>query len=112
MEYVEGERLDSYCDEQKLTIPERLRLFRRICSAVSYAHQHLVIHRDIKPANIRVTADGEPKLLDFGSPSSSSHKHRTSPSKTNGRCLSVMTPGVREPRASARRNDDDGKRRL
>jgi serine/threonine-protein kinase len=66
MEYVEGARLDSYCDEQKLTIPERLQLFRRICSAVSYAHQHLVIHRDIKPANIRVTADGEPKLLDFG----------------------------------------------
>jgi len=66
MEYVEGERLDSYCDEQKLTIPERLQLFRKICSAVSYAHQHLVIHRDLKPANIRVTADGEPKLLDFG----------------------------------------------
>ena len=66
MEYVEGERLDSYCDEQKLGTPERLRLFRRICSAVSYAHQHLIIHRDIKPANIRVTADGEPKLLDFG----------------------------------------------
>jgi serine/threonine protein kinase len=66
MEYVEGERLDSYCDEKKLTIPERLQLFRRICSAVSYAHQHLVIHRDIKPANVRVTADGEPKLLDFG----------------------------------------------
>jgi len=66
MEYVEGERLDHYCDEQKLSIPERLRLFRRICSAVSYAHQHLVIHRDIKPANIRVMADGEPKLLDFG----------------------------------------------
>jgi eukaryotic-like serine/threonine-protein kinase len=66
MEYVEGERLDSYCDKQKLTIPERLRLFRKICSAVSYAHQHLVIHRDLKPANIRVTAEGEPKLLDFG----------------------------------------------
>jgi eukaryotic-like serine/threonine-protein kinase len=66
MEYVEGARLDHYCDEQKLTIPERLRLFRKICSAVSYAHQHLVIHRDIKPANIRVTPEGEPKLLDFG----------------------------------------------
>ena len=66
MEYVEGARLDYYCVEQKLTIPERLQLFRRICSAVSYAHQHLVIHRDLKPANIRVTADGEPKLLDFG----------------------------------------------
>lgn len=66
MEYVEGERLDSYCDAQQLTIRERLGLFRKICSAVSYAHQHLVIHRDLKPANIRVTAEGEPKLLDFG----------------------------------------------
>src|SRR4029077_11195438 len=47
-------------------ISERLQLFRKICSAVSYAHQYLVIHRDLKPANIRVTGDGEPKLLDFG----------------------------------------------
>ena len=52
MEYVEGERLDHYCDARKLPVPERLALFRKICSAVSYAHQHLVIHRDIKPANI------------------------------------------------------------
>lgn len=66
MEYVEGERLDSYCSARKLRLPERLQLFRKVCSAVSYAHQHLVIHRDIKPANIRVTAEGEPKLLDFG----------------------------------------------
>jgi serine/threonine-protein kinase len=66
MEYVEGERLDSFCDAHQLTLRARLGLFRKICSAVSYAHQHLVIHRDLKPANIRVTADGEPKLLDFG----------------------------------------------
>ena len=45
---------------------ERLGLFRKVCAAVSYAHQNLVIHRDLKPANIRVTAEGEPKLLDFG----------------------------------------------
>jgi len=66
MEYVDGERLDSYCDARRLTIPGRLELFRKICAAVSYAHQHLVIHRDLKPANIRVTREGEPKLLDFG----------------------------------------------
>ena len=66
MEYVEGERLDEYCDRRALTIKDRLQLFGKICSAVAYAHQRLVIHRDIKPANIRVTADGEPKLLDFG----------------------------------------------
>jgi len=66
MEYVEGERLDSYCERHRLTIPQRLQLFRKICAAVSYAHQHLVIHRDLKPSNIRVTPEGEPKLLDFG----------------------------------------------
>ena len=66
MEYVEGTRLDEYCRAGHLSISERLALFRKICAAVSYAHQHLVIHRDIKPANIRVTVEGEPKLLDFG----------------------------------------------
>src|SRR5690242_522545 len=66
MEYVEGQRLDQYCREQELSIPERLSIFRKICAAITYAHQNLIIHRDIKPANIRVTAEGEPKLLDFG----------------------------------------------
>ncbi len=66
MEYVEGERLDEHCAERQLATDERLQLFRKVCAAVTYAHQHLVIHRDIKPANIRVTAEGEPKLLDFG----------------------------------------------
>jgi tetratricopeptide (TPR) repeat protein/predicted Ser/Thr protein kinase len=66
MEYVEGQRLDEYCDERGLGTKERLQLFCKVCSAVTYAHQRLVIHRDLKPANIRVTAAGEPKLLDFG----------------------------------------------
>ena len=66
MEYVAGERLDDYCRAQQLTIAQRLDIFRKICAAVSYAHQNLVIHRDLKPGNIRVTAEGEPKLLDFG----------------------------------------------
>ncbi len=66
MEYVEGERLDDYCQHHALGVPERLALFRKVCAAVAYAHQNLVIHRDLKPANIRVTPEGEPKLLDFG----------------------------------------------
>jgi serine/threonine-protein kinase len=66
MEYVEGQRLDDYCNDRKLETKERLQLFRKVCSAVTYAHQRLVIHRDLKPANVRVTAEGEPKLLDFG----------------------------------------------
>ena len=66
MEFVEGERLDTFCREGELSVEARLALFRKICTAVAYAHQNLVVHRDLKPANIRVTPDGEPKLLDFG----------------------------------------------
>jgi serine/threonine-protein kinase len=66
MEYVEGEAVDFYCDARGLSITRRLELFRQVCSAVHHAHQNLVVHRDLKPANILVTADGSPKLLDFG----------------------------------------------
>ncbi len=66
MEHVEGEPIDRYCDERKLAIPERLKLFEEACSAVQYAHRSLVVHRDLKPGNILVTGEGIPKLLDFG----------------------------------------------
>lgn len=66
MEYVEGRTLTDHARDNDLSIPERLRLFRTICGAVHHAHQALVVHRDLKPGNILVSADGVPKLLDFG----------------------------------------------
>jgi eukaryotic-like serine/threonine-protein kinase len=66
MELIEGQPIDEFCNAHHLSISERLVLFRKVCAAVQYAHQRLIVHRDIKPGNILVTADGTPRLLDFG----------------------------------------------
>ncbi len=66
LEYVDGERIDHWCDAHKLGLDARLELFLQVCSAVAYAHAHLIVHRDLKPSNILVLGDGNAKLLDFG----------------------------------------------
>jgi WD40 repeat protein/serine/threonine protein kinase len=66
MEYVPGGRITDFCFAQNLHVTQRIELFLKVCSAVQFAHQNLVVHRDLKPNNILITPEGEPKLLDFG----------------------------------------------
>jgi tRNA A-37 threonylcarbamoyl transferase component Bud32/tetratricopeptide (TPR) repeat protein len=66
LEYVDGVPIDDYVRTHSISLEEKLKLFVKVCKAVQFAHQNLVIHRDLKPDNILVSADGEPHLLDFG----------------------------------------------
>ena len=66
MEYIRGEPLTDHVQRAKLGVDDTLRLFKKVCDAVDYAHQKGVIHRDLKPSNILVDNRGNPYVLDFG----------------------------------------------
>jgi eukaryotic-like serine/threonine-protein kinase len=69
MELVRGVKITQFCDEERLSVPERLRLFIQICQAIQHAHQKGIIHGDIKPSNVLVIRQDDtptPKVIDFG----------------------------------------------
>lgn len=94
MEYIKGERIDEYCRKNQLKLDQILKLFNKVCDAVSFAHQHLIVHRDLKPSNILITESGEPKLLDFGISKLIDEETKEKNTVTN---LGVMTPEYASP---------------
>ena len=97
MEYIEGESLRDFCENHQFDTNERLELFVKVCNAVSYAHQNLVVHRDIKPSNIIVTKDGTPKLLDFGIGKLLSPDWNDSTAEATKTQMRLMTPEYASP---------------
>ena len=95
MEYAEGEEIHEFCDQQSLSIVDRLLLWMKVCDAVQSSHRKLVIHCDIKPSNIIVNEDGLPKLLDFGVAMLLDEAHGSGPaSKANPRISRGASSGV------------------
>jgi eukaryotic-like serine/threonine-protein kinase len=100
MEYVAGVPIDDYCNTRQLDVRARVELFLRVCDAVQYAHQRLVIHRDVTARNILVTGDGIPKLLDFGIAKLLDADHATAEStRTMFRVMTPETSSGRRPTA-------------
>lgn len=97
MEYVDGQPIDRYCDEHRLTVDERLRLFSCVIDAVHYAHRNLVVHRDLKPSNILVTREGHVKLLDFGIAKVLERASMPCSPPHTGTAVRVMTPEYASP---------------
>jgi serine/threonine protein kinase len=97
MELIDGSRITDYCKEYALNIDEGLKLFVQVCRAVEYAHRHGIIHRDIKPGNILVTAEGIPKLLDFGIAKLLNPSSNASYSATTMSMFRPLTPAYASP---------------
>lgn len=97
MEYIEGEPLDKYCKHHALSLAERLKLFRTVCATVEYAHRNLIVHRDLKPSNILVTADGTPKLLDFGIAKLLDQQAEVPSPENTATVLQALTPEYASP---------------
>jgi len=97
MELIIGQSIHQYCDEHRLPTAVRLKIFLQVCSAVQYAHQRLIVHRDLKPSNILVTADGTPKLLDFGIAKITGPGGDSQSAEKTGTLFRLLTPAYASP---------------
>jgi serine/threonine protein kinase/formylglycine-generating enzyme required for sulfatase activity len=66
MELVQGSDILTHCEEHGFDVRQKLQLFESVCAGVEHAHRNGIVHRDLKPQNILVSADGRPRILDFG----------------------------------------------
>ncbi|MFK8011992.1 MAG: protein kinase [Marinicellaceae bacterium] len=90
-EWIDGENIIRYCENNKLGLKSRLHLFNQLCGAVSHAHNQFVIHRDLKPANILIDKNQQVKLLDFGI------AKLTEDNKGNATKTQIFTPDYAAP---------------
>ena len=97
MEYVNGVSIKAFCESNRLSTRKRLELFMKVCSAVSYAQQNLVVHRDLKPSNILINKDGEPKLPDFGISKLLSPDWAATTTEATATQFKVLTPEYASP---------------
>jgi len=97
LEYIEGDHIDRYCDQQRSDLRARIELFLDVLDAVAQAHANLIVHRDIKPSNVLVRNDGQVKLLDFGIAKLLEGKGQVGPTQLTAEGVRAMTPECAAP---------------